>query len=212
MKEITRLYILRHGETEWNRKGLMQGHKNSPLTENGKNQARALAEAMSEKGIKRIYSSDLGRAMETTEIINSRLKLPVKQDLRLREQNLGIMQGMTKTQFREKYPKEWARFSTWDPDYSLPEGETARQKLERSVGCLEELAEKHPGENLLIVSHGGILDSVFRSSQKIPLNHPRSFSIYNGAVNRFSLSDGHWVLETWGDLSHLKGINTRDDD
>ncbi|NLE01703.1 MAG: histidine phosphatase family protein [Fibrobacter sp.] len=97
---FTNLYSVRHGETEWNRAGIQQGHLNSPLTANGIKQARSLAKGLSGRGIEVIISSDLGRASQTADIIAKDLNLPLNTDNRLRERNLGILQGMTIEEFK----------------------------------------------------------------------------------------------------------------
>ena len=159
--EPTILFSVRHGETEWNLVGRQQGHLDSPLTEAGVAQANALAEGLSTRGIEVMYSSDLGRAMRTAEIIAARLALPVRADERLRERHLGSMQGMTKAEFQRENPNEFAAFDSGDPDYQLPGGESARQRYERCVLCGAELASRHPGQRILVVVHGGVLSLKF---------------------------------------------------
>lgn len=207
----TILFIVRHGETEWNRAGLQQGHLDSPLTDNGIAQAKVMASTLKNKKIQRIFSSDLGRALQTAEFFASGLGLSIQQDRRLRERNLGIMQGKTKEQFRQLFPDEWTRFKTDDPDYTFPKGESARDRLKRNMECLNELTLTYKGETLLVVAHGGVLNSLYCYSQGIPLDKPRSFSLYNGAINCFSRTGDFWMLEFWGERSHLKGIKSIDD-
>ncbi len=109
-----------------------------------------------------LYSSDLGRAMQTARIIAGRLGMDVVTDVRLRERHLGILQGMTMAEFRERHPSEYALFRGPDPDYVIPDGESVRQRYERGVLCAGELAEQHPGQRVLIVTHGGIVESLLR--------------------------------------------------
>jgi len=201
---------VRHGETEWNLTGTQQGHLDSPLTEWGVRQAEALAKGLAGRGIEFIYSSDLGRALRTAEIIGVRLGLRVQTDERLRERHLGALQGITKEEFRRRYPEECARFDSHDPDHCLPGGESARERYERSIACAEDLAGRHSGSTVLLVTHGGILSSFFYKSVGIPLRMPRGFSLFNAAINRFSISGSTWRLDTWGDLSHLGGMSVLD--
>ena len=115
----TNLFAVRHGETQWNVIGKQQGHLNSPLTDTGIKQAQGLAEGLSEKNIDVIYSSDLGRALQTTEIIATTLRLEIHQDPRLRERHLGSMQGLTPKEFAHQFSQDAAQFDSGDPDAAL---------------------------------------------------------------------------------------------
>jgi len=207
----TILFAVRHGETQWNRAGIQQGHMDSPLTDRGVQQARSLAEGLADRRIEAIYASDLGRAVQTAEIIAARLGLPVEPDDRLRERHLGAMQGLTYAQFRERQPNVAAAYENGGPDYQLPGGESARQRFERHVSCVADLAGRHTGQRVLIVGHGGVLNSLLCHTMGLPLDAPRRFSLFNAAINRFTVRGDDWCLDTWGDLSHLKGLDALDD-
>jgi probable phosphoglycerate mutase len=209
--KTTTLFTVRHGETEWNLVGRQQGHLDSPLTQTGIEQAHALAGSLLGRGIEVIYSSDLGRAAQTAAIIGAKLGLSATIDRRLRERHLGLMQGKTRSEFRDQYPEEFAAFASRDPDYVPPGGESARQRLERSVACCTELAARHPDGRILIVTHGGVLMGLFYHTLGIPLSEPRRFSLFNAAINSFSVCGDSWRLNTWGDISHLRGKTTLDD-
>ncbi|NQU45209.1 histidine phosphatase family protein [bacterium] len=207
----TRIYAVRHGETEWNLIGKQQGQLDISLTERGVQQARALAEGMIGRGVERIFSSDLGRASSTADIISARLGLSVETDAGLRERHLGSLQGMTKEAWRKQYPDEWTAFDSGDPDYRFPGGESARERYERTVGCVERIVARNPGRTILIVTHGGVLNGLFYRAIGIPLSELRRFSLFNAAINQFTVSDNTWGLDTWGEMSHLKGLETLDD-
>ncbi len=208
----TIIFAVRHGETEWNLSEKQQGHFDSPLTENGIKQAQLLAAGLADKAIDIMFSSDLGRALQTAKIIAEKLGLEIRTDSRLRERHLGIMQGLAKAEFAEKFPEEAAKFNTGDPDYVFPEGESARQRFNRSIACVEDLATHNAGKRILIVGHGGTLTSIFYKITGSPLTELRHFSLYNAAINSFSISvDGQWRLESWGETAHLKNMRTLDD-
>ncbi len=208
---ITKLTVIRHGETEWNKIGLQQGHLDSPLTEIGIKQAQAVTGKLSNEKIDVIYSSDLGRAMRTAEIIADELDLKIIPDKNLRERNLGILQGITKKEFAEKCPEEYSKFLSGDPNYQFPNGESARQRYDRNIKGIIDIVSNHKGQNILIVSHGGVLNSLIRYVLNIPLENKRCFSLFNLSVNRFTIKNGKWSLDTWGDISHLNNIQTLDD-
>jgi 2,3-bisphosphoglycerate-dependent phosphoglycerate mutase len=205
------VYAVRHGETEWNSMERQQGHLDSPLTENGIRQAYLLAKGLAKKHIDILYSSDLGRALRTAEIIADSLLLDIHTDARLRERHLGILQGLTRKDFEERYPEDSALFDSRDPDYVLPGGESLRQCFHRCVECVEEIAMKNPGRNILIVGHGGVLRSFFHKATDSSLAGPRRFSLFNASINSFRLINGQWRLDTWGEIAHLEDDPALDD-
>ncbi len=210
----TRLVAVRHGETEWNRIGKQQGHMNSGLTELGVKQARAMAEGLLGYGIELCYSSDLGRAVQTAEIICEKLGIRCALDAGLRERHLGLLQGLTHDELQEKHPEAAARMAAHDPDYRIPGGESERDRYTRTVTCVESLAARHPGRTILIVAHGGVLKSFIQKALDLPLDRKRTYSLMNAAINAFSISDaGEWRLGSWGETGHLRtlGLSTTDD-
>jgi len=207
----TWVYAVRHGETEWNRAGRQQGHQDSPLTPTGVRQAELLADGLGGKRIEAMYSSDLGRAIQTAEIIAKRLDLKIRPDIRLRERNLGILQGLTRDQFELRYPEEFYRFNAADADYVVPGGESLRQLFDRCVSCAEEIAGKNKGKCILIVGHGGVLRSLFHKATDTPPAGLRRFSLYNAAINLFRITEGSWILDTWGETAHLRELRALDD-
>jgi probable phosphoglycerate mutase len=201
----TTLIAVRHGETEWNRVEKQQGHLNSDLTDLGFRQAKALAEGINGCKIDFFYSSDLGRAIQTASIISQRIGKDFITDDRLRERNLGILQGLTKREFEKEYPDESEKLKTNDPDYRIPGGESIRDRYMRCVDCVEDMSRRHCGKTILIVGHGGVLMSFIHKALNIPLTQKRTYSLFNGSINTFTLSeDANWKLEVWGDISHLK--------
>jgi len=208
----THLTVVRHGETVWNATGRQQGHLDGKLNERGIAQARAIADALArEAPFHALYSSDLGRSMETAAILAQRLGLEVRPDPRLRERHLGILQGMTKAQFAERFPEASAGLESGDPDYVLPGGESARQRCDRTVACAEDLARRHPGERLLLVGHGGVLDGYYRRATGFPLDAPRAFALLNASINRFTVDGDAWRLDAWCQVSHLDALGSLDD-
>lgn len=207
----THVIIVRHGETLWNLEGRRQGHLDSPLTARGIAQAYALGRRVRYENFSALYSSDLGRACHTAKIISSITGHSVVVDERLRERNLGIFQGLNSDEIQAYHPEEYHCHRTKGPDYVIPGGESRRQQVERNRDCLEELAGRHPGEAILVVTHGGVLSGLFRHTLSIPLEAPCSFDFLNGSLNAFRYDKEHWVLLTWGDVNHLDSISTSDD-
>ena len=206
------VFAVRHGETQWNTIEKQQGHLDSPLTDNGIQQAQLLADGLVGRNIDILYSSDLGRALQTASFIADKLHLDVNEDPRLRERHLGAMQGLTKQEFAENYPDEFRQHNAGDPDYVLPGGESACQRSARCIECAEDLARRHTGKRILIVGHGGVLTSFFYKATNTPLIEPRRFSLFNASISAFYIADGQWRLDTWGEVAHLQGLRALDDD
>ena len=200
--------VVRHGESEWNREGRQQGHLDSGLSARGKAQAEAIAHRLAERSFAALYSSDLGRAHQTAKIIADVTGHTAILDARLRERNLGIFEGLTWPEIEQRYPEDCRSFRTGDPDYVIPNGESARRRFCRTVGCLEEIAGNHAGEVIVIVAHGGVLSGLFRKALGIPLEAPRRFRLWNAGLNTFFFEDGSWTLGSWGDVAHLADIGT----
>jgi len=206
---MTKFTIIRHGETEWNKIGKQQGHLDSPLTENGRNQAEAVAQYL-KKDFDVLISSSLGRAIETAEIISKILNLKIIKKDGLKERNLGILQGMTITEFKLNYNEEYIKFISNNPDYIIPNGESINQRYKRAIMTFNNIANEYKNQNILIITHGGILESLFRYTLNIPINIKRAFSLINGSINIFTY-DREWKLESWGIIEHLDNIKALDD-
>ena len=207
----TRIIVIRHGETEWNKQHIFQGQLDSPLSYFGLQQAGAAANALANDPIIQIYSSDLGRAMRTAEIIASPHNLKVIADARLRERHLGVFQGLNKKNIAEKFPREMKHYKSGDPDHVIPEGESSRQRYERSIECFLHLAEKHAGCHFALVTHGGVLRGILEMVLGLPQNRKRHFSLLNASIARFSHFKGHWMMDSWGETMHLNGLTGRND-
>jgi len=199
----TQIIIVRHGQTEWNIKGIRQGNLDSALTENGIAQAKALALRLAREKFSALYSSDLGRAVQTAEEIAALTGHEIVTDARLRERHLGIFQGLNGDEIKARHPEEYKLHRTVGPNYVIPGGESVRQQVERNVAYFNELAAKHQGEQIVVVTHGGVVSGFFRHTLSIPLEVPRRFEFVNAGLNVFANESGDWFLLTWGDVSHL---------
>ena len=195
--------IIRHCQTTWNLEGRLQGHLDSPLTELGLWQTERIAERLASQAYHAIYSSDLERAFQTAKSIAGKTGNSMLIDPRLRERNYGILEGLTRAEMKTKYPEEFSRLQSAAPDYAIPEGETEAQFFQRSIACLEELARNHSGQKIIVVTHLGVLNCLFRHMFGIPLDVPRRFKVLEGSLNSVHFKKAEWVLETWGDVSHL---------
>ena len=156
---VTTILIARHGETDWNRERRFQGHADPPLNELGREQARELAAALAESGVTAVYSSPLARARETAEIVAAALGLPVETRDALREVDVGSWQGLTRDEVEERFPEGFRRWLV-DFGHGWDEGESYEELGRRVVAGLLELASRHAGERILVVTHGGPMRAV----------------------------------------------------
>jgi len=206
----TQLILLRHGETIWNREHRIQGHLDSPLSEAGIAQAEALAERLAATHFDALYSSDLGRAQLTAQKIGAASGREIIAEAGLRERNLGILQALTRAEAQHIHPEIYARYRTLGPDYQVPGGESAQQFVARVADTCRALAEKHDGKIIVAVTHGGVLDAMYRHATGAPLDGARNTVLLNASVNRFDFVEGRWRLVTWGDVAHLCGASLDD--
>jgi probable phosphoglycerate mutase len=197
-----RLIAIRHGETQWNVEGREIGQLDSPLTPRGVDQARRLAARLSRLKIKRVYSSDLGRAMDTAAIIAAACGTEVTSDRGLRERHMGVFQGLTGVEIHARYPAQQQAFEQ-DREYAIPEGESGPQRTERSVRALTSIANGHPLDTVVVVTHSGFLRGFFEWVLGVPSGRHNRFRRDNAAYNLFDYSEDQWTLVTWNDISHL---------
>lgn len=200
----TKLCLVRHGETAWNAEGRVQGQLDVPLNERGHAQARAVASALEGECFAALYSSDLARVRQTAGPSARCLGLEVRIEHALRERHYGIFQSHTYTDVRERFPAEYARFKQKDPDFDFGGGESLRNFAERAVGCVMRLAQRHKGQNLLVFTHGGVLEMVYRHVTGRGLSSPRDFELPNAALNWIGVEDDGWRVTAWCDQTHLE--------
>jgi probable phosphoglycerate mutase len=151
---MTRLLLVRHGETDWNADGRLQGHTDRPLSDFGRTQARGLADELAAEELEAIYSSDLARACETAKIIGERLGLPVALDPDLREKDWGTWEGLTAAE------RERVEFV----------GESTEAHQERILRALGRISDRHPdASSVLVVTHGGSMRRVQTAAMGLAL-------------------------------------------
>lgn len=206
----TEILLIRHGETLWNLESRIQGHQNSPLTPLGIRQAHAVAERIARHKIDAIYTSDLRRASHTAEIIARRISMASQPNPRLRERNFGVLEGCPTSDIPEHF-QEIQRARLADPFYVIPGGESLREFQNRAVDCVTQIAQGHCGQRSAIVTHGGVLDVLFRHIVGIDLTARRRFKLLNASLNLILYDGTDWAVATWGDIHHLESLAPRDD-
>lgn len=202
----TRLLVIRHGETAWNRERRWQGHLDIDLNARGMAQAASLGPALAGEHIDAVYASDLQRACKTAAGLVAGRDLVVQIDAALRERAFGTLEGMLHTEVAAADPAGYARWQAHDPDYNPPGGETLTAFYERVLTAITTIATRHTGETVAIVTHGGVLDCLYRAASGANVSGPRTAPLLNAAINRLDYADGQLRLVRWGDDAHLAGV------
>lgn len=202
---MVKLYLTRHGQTEWNLQARMQGHLDSPLTELGIQQAKQLRKALAETHIDKAYSSDKPRALNTAEIVLADRDISVKTSKGLREISLGDWDGMTRQQIQRQFPEHFHAFWKEPHLYEPITGESAHCMQKRVVKAVEKIVAENENKNILIVTHAGALKALmlhFESKQLSELwSEPH---IFPASLSVVKCENGKRKIEKYGDTSHYK--------
>jgi broad specificity phosphatase PhoE len=197
-----RIYLIRHGESDWNVARRWQGFAPTGLNDTGRQQAQALADYLRTEPIDAIYTSDLPRALETAHILGAALGAAPQVDTRWREINVGVFQGMTAAEVEQHYPAELAAWRADTPDYRVPNGESRRELQDRAAAAWHDVAAGE-GRAAAVVSHGGTIRLLLRR-----LFGPAAFDsqpLHNTSITTLTrAADGVWTLESAGATPHLR--------
>lgn len=203
----TKLCLIRHGETTWNAERRLQGHTDIPLNAKGVQQARQMAQAIKNTKLSfdALYTSDLKRAADTANAIVELFGVEARVDGALRERHFGALQGLTIQEAPLLQPAIWQAHIARDLEHELGGGESIRQFAIRVQTVLDKIQEQHTGKTILLVSHGGTLDMVYRIASKQALKAERVASVPNASFNWIAYQEGKgWSVEQWADTRHLE--------
>lgn len=191
--------------------GREQGQLDSPLTVHGMRQVEAAARRLRHHPFAALYTSDLGRAVQSAEIVARITGVEIRVDPGLRERHSGIFQGLTRVEMRERFPAEYAAYTADPYHYPVPGGETGQQRRERSARVLNALADRHADETVVVITHGGFLLGFFEHVLDLAPGNSWRFKRQNAAFNVFARAAGTWTLETWNDTAHLDTLGSLDE-
>lgn len=200
-----KLYIVRHGETQWNKEGRMQGWKNSNLSEKGVENAKKLGQNLKGISFDYVYCSPLGRAVETANYILGEEKSEIILNDNLREMSFGIWEGMMHDEVEKLYPEE--KYNLWNkPElYKSMEGEDFHQVIERAEKFLKDISENKVGENILIISHAILIKAIYAV---IKSYHIKEFwnppFMQDTCLTVVEVEDHKFNIILEGDISHLE--------
>jgi len=201
--------LVRHGETDWNAAGRIQGHEDIDLNETGLKQAASLVPRLLAEPLEQVFCSDLQRTRQTLAPLLKSRPLPVTFDTDLRERHFGRLQGLTRADIEREHPLEHAQMQRRDLSAGFG-GESLEQFYVRCVRALNAVIDRSDGRPALVVCHGGVLDCVYRHVTGQPLNTARTVGLRNAAINQIRIeSTGALSIELWDDVSHL--VEARDE-
>ena len=197
------IYIVRHGQTEWNLLGKTQGRGNSDLTPKGIEQAELLADSMTKYPIDYIYSSDLGRAYQTAEIIGNKLNIEVEKTEALREMNFGTWEGRIIKDIIEEDPELYKMWRNEPHIAKIPQGETLSQIKERTDAFIKEINEKYDGKHIVLVTHSLCARIMLLSFLDSDVKNIYRINQANTALNIIELRDYGPVVMKMNDTTHI---------
>lgn len=191
---LTKLYLLRHGETDWNQKSIFQGQTDIDLNESGQNDARKAVEIFKDIKINQIYSSDLKRAQNTALMISENKNLEIQIDKQLREISFGDWEGLKFKEIKNQFPK---MITDWQQDplhYSPPAGEKLIDFKKRIVNFFKKMIQKNKGDKILVVTHGGVIKVYLTAILAIDPQNFWQFQIDNGSLTEIKFYDEDIIL------------------
>ena len=201
--QATRILAIRHGETLWNVDSRIQGHLNIGLNDTGRWQAERLGMALKDEPIAAIYASDLSRAHDTALAVSRHTGVPVQPEPGLRERSFGEFEGRTFAKIETELPEQAQRWRQRDPTFTPTGGESLLMLEARVLSVAARLAAQHPGEQIALFAHGGVMDILYRAATRLDLQAARTWALGNTAVNRLLWSPEGFSLVGWADVQHL---------
>lgn len=205
---MTELILIRHGETDWNLQHRFQGQIDVPLNARGQLQAQRLATRLTSEAIDALACSDLQRARQTASPAAAALGYEPEAVPALREQGFGVLEGLALPEILQRHPREWEAWRRHDPDYAPPGAESVRSFHARVVSAVRELARRYAGRRIAVVTHGGVLDMVYRTALDLPLYGPRACPIPNAGLNRLRLEGEQIHIVSWADDAHVADLGS----
>lgn len=203
---MTKLIIVRHGQTLWNLERKYQGHSDIALTDKGLKQAEAVAERLAAEKMDAVYASDLSRAYKTAQYIADKHNLAVSVVPALREIKFGEWEGLTYEQISAKWPGLLGKLWTTPDELQIPGGESFQELKVRAYAAIEKIVADHPEQTVAVVAHGGTIGTILCAVLDIHLNHVWSIRQDNTAVNIIEYYDARPTITLLNCVRHLDAL------
>ncbi|MEP6703277.1 MAG: histidine phosphatase family protein [Acidobacteriota bacterium] len=211
---VTKLYLIRHGQSDGNAEGRFGGHGPTPLSNLGVQQAEATARLLAKEGVNSIYSSDLHRAIQTAEPLSKLTGIPITATAAFRERNVGVLEGLTFDESKETFPKDYYALVSRNVHHVITEGESYRHLLRRSTTELWEILRTHIGGRVAVFSHTGaicfltlhFMGAIRRDTKQTPW-----IVTSNCGINRFEIRGRNNIrILALNDTRHLSNVTGND--
>ena len=196
MHSDVQLFIVRHGQTEWNTEQRIQGHLDTALSEVGRRQARTLAQRLQTIRFDACYSSDLQRAHQTALAVTAHQDCDVALDVRLRERAYGAFEGLRLVDVEEQLPEMYQRHRSCDPHFDYQGGQSRQQKHDEVVSFLSDIAHRHHGQRILACSHGGSMSLLMNYVLGIALDQEAPFYFKNTGICCLEYEAQRWIFRS----------------
>jgi 2,3-bisphosphoglycerate-dependent phosphoglycerate mutase len=191
---MTEIWLVRHGQTDWNLEHRYQGQRDLPLNVTGIAQAQELANELDGQHFQSLYASDLSRARQTAEVLARKFHLPIQLDSRLRECNFGSWEGLVYQEVELHFPEEYEARRR-DPLNSPPRGgESLAQVALRVAHAASDIARQHPSGKVLLVSHGLALATLVCLARDFPVSQARTYILENARPEVIQWEPGQQAL------------------
>jgi broad specificity phosphatase PhoE len=196
--------LIRHGQSTWNREHRIQGQLDPPLSNEGRHQAELVGRRLSGRSFAGFYSSDLKRALETAELIGTAIGARPQPETSLREIFLGDWEGLRTEEIAERFPEAWARWVE-EPDWDVvPSGEGAALFDARVAGALDDIFRRHAHGDVLVVTHGGVIQVALHRIVGRPPQGLFPFKIQNASISLIEKRERRMVIGGVNDIGHLE--------
>ena len=203
---MTTLFLVRHGRTGWNKEQVFRGHKDVPLDEVGREEARLVGERLKGEGIKAVFSSPLSRAKETAEAVARSHNVEVQIVEGLIDLHFGEWEGQSLKEVQKQYPDLYAQWQGAPHEVIFPGGEGLDAVRSRSMKAVEEIVERHPQEAMALVSHRVVLKVLICALLGLDNSHFWNIAQDTTAINCFKHRNGAWICNFLNDTCHVKGV------
>jgi broad specificity phosphatase PhoE len=205
---MTSVYLVRHGQTEWNRELRFRGRADIPLNENGHKQASAIADTLKDKGINAIYTSPLRRSIETARPVAVVFRIETTTVQGLIDINYGEWEGLAYDEVRQRYADLYRQWEERPDLVTFPNGESLDDARRRAFSAFTEIVEKNRGKSILIIPHRVINKVLLCALLGLSNSYFWRIRQDTGCINVIEYSDRRFVLVTMNDTCHLRGMST----